>query len=51
MNLLIDGFPWTSLVLFGKIWALGYALTILAVVLGIAAIGVPTRRKDKRRPA
>lgn len=52
MSELVDLMPWHSFMLLGKIWALGYALTILAVVLGIAAVGIPSRRKkEKRRTA
>jgi hypothetical protein len=41
---------WPSLILLGKAWAVGYVLVALGVLLGIAVVARPSRRKkDKRR--
>ena len=39
-----------TFILFGKLWALMYALVILCVVLGALAVAWPNKRKPIKRP-
>lgn len=35
--------------LLAKLWAIGYALLILCIILGIAAVVRPSRRKPEKK--
>lgn len=49
--LFFSALSWSSLALFGKSWAVGYSLTILAVLLGLVPVVFPSSNKKKRRGA
>ena len=40
----------TSMILLAKVWVIGYALLVLGILLGLAVVARPSRRKpDKVR--